>query len=183
MTENDAARNEAATEEGAEAAKASDLTAANRKAEPLSSDLVIDITLGAAVVVAEFITQAAKHLQENGPAYLDVLESKGKPVRDRLREALRGSGKTVLRDVTFAPPASAEEEITALERRVRELEQQIASSGPVETPAEDATFLSTPAGETEFPSLAESPYAISETEEEQAQEEKIGREPGREEGV
>src|SRR5262245_9670469 len=78
MTESDAARNEPV--ESAEAANPADLTATDRKAEPLTSDQVIDITLGAAVVAAEFITQAMKHLQENGPAYLDVLESKGKPV-------------------------------------------------------------------------------------------------------
>jgi hypothetical protein len=145
----------------------------------IDGERAVDVILGAAVVAAEAIAQAAKHLQENGPAYVETLETKGRPVRERLVEALRVGRPATFRDVTFSPPASAEDEISALERRVRELEQQIASGNATETPAEEATYVPAESWGDDVPSLAESPYAISETEEERAQEGKIGEEPGR----
>jgi hypothetical protein len=145
----------------------------------LDGEKAIDVILGAAVVTAETIMQAAKRMQENGPACLDALETKGRPVRERIVEALRSGRTTPLREAAFTPPASAEEEISALEQRVRELEQQIASSATNETPAEGATYTPQETWGETVPSLAESPYAISETEEERAQEEKLGEDSGR----
>jgi hypothetical protein len=133
------------------------------------------------VSAAEALEAAVKLVRENGPAVAEAFERKGRPVRERIVEALRGtpfaapmsSGPSDAGGATKGSGGSAAREISALERRVRELEQQIAGGDLdiAETTADAATFngeiWETP---EERDSLADSPYAVSETPEEQAKE-------------
>jgi len=160
---------------------------------PVTIERVADTALGALVSIAEAVDKTIKLLNEHGPAIAEAWETKGRPVRERIVEGLRGApfANTTV-DSPSAPSMTPEttttagEEISALERRVRELEQQIASgdilfetpsdSGETpdtseETTAESATFN----GEVweapeERDSLSDSPFAISETSEQQKKE-------------
>lgn len=183
--------------------------------QALTGDKVLDIAFGVAVLAAEAAGKLAKQfserlqdLQDQAPTIADNLQEKGRPVREKFVGKLReqtiattdvtpaGDGEQDSKTSAVPAPAngkppSAEDEISALERRVRELEQEVAVSptygvttpavdaapapeAPAETtfglpaftseptPAEEATYV--PADPTT--SLEESPYAISETEDE-----------------
>jgi hypothetical protein len=168
--------------------EASPVEAATNPA-PLTTERVVDIALGVIAVAAEASIRTVQHLgdqarglQENGPAMLDSLEERGRPLRARIAARLRDGFAPIADDVPEADPASpprtADQEISALEQRVRELETQVsvepdAASGvsaPAaadETPADGATFV--PSGNHPF-TLADSAYAVSETDEESERE-------------
>ena len=160
---------------------APETTTTHAETATLTVERVADTALGALIAAAEALETAMKLLQEHGPAVAEAWESKGRPVRERILESLRGTPFAVPTTAepspaeTAPPPtdASAAEEITALERRVRELESQIAGSDakPAPTPAEEATFNGEIwENEAERESLSDSPYAISETPEERQRE-------------
>lgn len=134
----------------------------------------VDVALGAVVVVGETVLQAVRRLQAGAPGAVSSLEQRGHPVREQIATALRDAVPPLCEAAFQSPtePEPAPDEIAVLEARVKELEQQIAAppvaSAPAEeTPAEEATYVpdEDPPG-----SLADSPYAVSETPEEQAAE-------------
>ena len=139
---------------------------------------VADTALGALISAAEALETAAKLFQEHGPAVAEAWETKGRPVRERIIESLRGAPFATMttepsKSETYPPTdnASAAEEISALERRVRELEQQVAEGAmSAATPAEGATINGEIGEGADRDSLADSRYAISETPEEQKRE-------------
>jgi polyhydroxyalkanoate synthesis regulator phasin len=106
---------------------------------------IVDIALGAAVVTGELTVQVARLLVEQGPQLLDTLEAKGRPVREQIDTWLKNSfsqpfQEAAKTDEQTPETESAEDEISALERRVRELETQISRS-PVEPSTPAATVI------------------------------------------
>lgn len=78
----------------------------------------IDITLGLASLGVEAVTLATRYVADKAPEWATNLEERGKPLRERLLgKAPAGSASE--------PEISGEEEINALEDRIRELEQQV----------------------------------------------------------
>lgn len=114
---------------------------------PLTPERVADVALGLGAVAFEALDRAARGLDatvrrvvEDAPAVIADLEEKGRPVREKIAEALRGR-PTVTDAFTSAGDASSgtagagTDEISTLEQRVRELEQQVG-----ERPAEPSPF-------------------------------------------
>ena len=152
---------------------------------PVTGERVLHIALGAAATFAQAAERAARDLSQNGPVILETLEERGKPVRAALAQKLGGlaggvrattatSAATATGEAPAAPHSSADAEIAALERRVRELEQEV--SRPATPPADDETTAeaATTTPEHNPSALADSPYAVSETEDEVAHEEGAG---------
>lgn len=117
---------------------------------PLTATRATDITLGLGKSAVDFIDKAAqklddtvRHIREDAPGFLNEMEEKGRPVREKLAESIKGFNITDVFNKVTKPgdsPASdptAFDDIEALENRVRELEQQV-SSEPVEETAEPA---------------------------------------------
>ena len=151
----------------------------------LTADRVFDIALGAMALSFEAtgrtvqrLGEQARTLQDDAPAILGAWEERGRPVRaqilGKLRDGLAPISDEPRTTPTDAAPQNAEQEITALEQRVRELEVQVAGEAPVQetapttpqpepTPAEAATTHSEHGNTMAF---ADSAYAISETDEE-----------------
>ncbi|MDX1932875.1 MAG: hypothetical protein SFU56_09750 [Capsulimonadales bacterium] len=109
---------------------------------------VVDIALGAIVVSGELVLQATKALVEHGPEILNTLEAKGRPVREQIDEWLKSGFVRPYQEAKEAEdgkdvtdPPSAEDEITALERRVRELEIQVSGGVTAEATASDVPSL------------------------------------------
>ncbi|GAB4451964.1 MAG: hypothetical protein OHK0029_02080 [Armatimonadaceae bacterium] len=79
----------------------------------------IDITLGVATLAIEAAEKTATYLAAHGPEWLDDMEQRGRPIRQEI------FGKR-----TEEPaPSFLEEtdaEISALERRIRELEREVS---------------------------------------------------------
>ena len=66
---------------------------------PLTSEKVLDIALGVAVIAGEALDKAAqrfseraKELQEQAPGFWDTAEERGRPVREKLVSSLKGNG-------------------------------------------------------------------------------------------
>lgn len=78
----------------------------------------IDITLGLASLGVEAVGLAARYVTDKAPEWASNLEERGKPLRERLLG--RSSS-----DPASEAEISEEEEINALEDRIRELEQQV----------------------------------------------------------
>jgi hypothetical protein len=163
----------------------------------ITPERVLDVMLGTAVLAAEGVRRTAQQLRENAPSVMASLEEKGRPLREQILGKLGtgssapdgGSGPTG----GSASTRRAEDDIAVLERRVRELEQQLATVPTEDTPtdeaapspvsfdlsdvaqpdapttAEDATFV--PGPDPAPAALADSPYAMSETDEEAEREE------------
>lgn len=183
-TETETTENATQTKSGCEEAPIPSVTTESVTTESVTIERVADTALGALVSAAEALEAAVKLVRENGPAVAEAFERKGRPVRERIIEALRGTpffaptSPEPTDSSGVAATGSAATEISALERRVRELEQQIAGGDLAiedaeieQTTAQAATFngeiWETPE-ERDF--LADSPYAVSETSEEQAKE-------------
>lgn len=192
---------------------------------PLTSEKVLDIALGVAVIAGEALDKAAqrfseraKELQEQAPGFWDTAEERGRPVREKLVSSLRGTGPVPTEGGAAAGTGgladslrnlgsnigisvgggnarqSAEEEIRGLEDRVRELEQVVVSGKTGLEPEPPVVEAPTPFVTPELPAepvsetttaesfsyafgtdqhedtLEASPYAVSETEAEQALE-------------
>lgn len=134
--------------EGAESTESADETSAEEGTpkKPLTAERAADVALGVGVVAVETLDRAARTLDatvrrlvEDAPGVLADLEVKGRPVREKIADVLRG--RVTVADATGGanPNASAADEITALEDRVRELEQQVGAE-TVESPADPSPF-------------------------------------------
>lgn len=123
---------------------------------PLTATRATDITLGLGKSAVDFIDKAAqklddtvRHIREDAPGFLNEMEEKGRPVREKLAESIKGFNITDVFNKVTKPgdsPASdptAFDDIEALENRVRELEQQV-SSEPVAETAPAATPVASP---------------------------------------
>lgn len=193
----------------------------------LTSEKVLDIALGVAVIAGEALDKAAqrlseraKELQDQSPSFWETAEERGRPVREKMVSTLRGTTTTTEgtapgggssssggsgsgladslrnlgKDIGITVGGgnarlSAEDEIRGLEDRVRELEQVVVSGKTGTEPAPIISEVESAPAEAETPAettaesssyafgvdqyediLASSPYAVSETEEEQSAE-------------
>jgi hypothetical protein len=92
----------------------------------------IDIALGVASLAVEVAGTAARYVVEKSPEWVDTLEERGRPVREQLTGAGKGHGGPQ------ADSGSGDDEISALERRIRELEAQVVSSPVADVRAAEA---------------------------------------------
>lgn len=113
---------EALKEEVGEAAKA----AAN------VVERFFDVSFGAGAIAFEKIDANLRRVWDDAPGLIDELEAKGRPIREKVTDAIKGKlpvPATESADV----PTSGEDEITTLENRVKELEQQVGDEADVST--------------------------------------------------
>jgi hypothetical protein len=115
---------------------------------PLSVERVTDITFGLGKAAVDILDQAARQLddsvrqiRQDTPGFLAEMEEKGRPVREKLSESLKGFSITDAFNKVTRPsdgPAAGDpaafDDIEALENRVRELEQQVSTEPTVATP-------------------------------------------------
>lgn len=122
---------------------------------PLTAERVTDITLGLGKAAVEALDKAARQLDDSvrqirtdAPAFLEEMEEKGRPLREKLSENLRGLNvpdiftRAGARAGAGAPNENPLDDIEALENRVRELEQQVSSEEA--PPAPEATAEPSP---------------------------------------
>ncbi len=113
---------------------------------PLTAERVTDITLGLGKAAVDALDKAARQLddsvrqiRQDAPGFFTEMEEKGRPVREKLTESLKGFSITdafnkAKHSGDTSPSASdpnAFDDIEALENRVRELEQQVSTDDPV----------------------------------------------------
>lgn len=101
-----------------------------------SAERIADVALGAGVAAIEKIEQVAgqlddriRHALADAPQFVDTLEEKGRPIRDRIVNVLRQ--RPTVADVFSAAArteAPSDDKMTALEQRVLELEREHAVS-------------------------------------------------------
>lgn len=121
---------------------------------PLTAERVTDITLGLGKAAVDALDKAARQLddsvrqiRQDAPGFFTEMEEKGRPVREKLTESLKGFSITdafnKAKHSGDTPPSdpNAFDDIEALENRVRELEQQVSTdpvaeaAAPVEKPS------------------------------------------------
>jgi hypothetical protein len=154
--------------ETTEGAQSADETAAEEglPKKPMTAERAADVALGVGVVAVETLDRVARTLDttvrrlvEDAPAVFADLEEKGRPVREKIADALRNRPKVADAFTSTGATDSAADEITALEDRVRELEQQVGGEAPP-APAEPSPFsmleIDPPADNGEAPA-AEAP--------------------------
>lgn len=101
-----------------------------------SAERIADVTLGAGVAAIEKLEQVAgdldnriRHALADAPQFVDTLEEKGRPIRDRILGVLRQ--RPTVADVFSAAARTekpSDDKMTALEKRVLELEREHAGS-------------------------------------------------------
>ena len=121
-----------------------------------SAERIADVTLGAGVAAIEKLEQVAgeldnriRHALADAPQFVDTLEEKGRPIRDRILGVLRR--RPTVADVFSAAARTekpSDDKMTALEQRVLELEREHAGSesGNLDETVEQKTH--TPATDT-----------------------------------
>ena len=121
-----------------------------------SAERIADVTLGAGVAAIEKLEQVAgeldnriRHALADAPQFVDTLEEKGRPIRDRILGVLRQ--RPTVADVFSAAARTekpSDDKMTALEQRVLELEREHAGSesGNLDETVEQNTH--TPATDT-----------------------------------
>lgn len=121
-----------------------------------SAERIADVTLGAGVAAIEKLEQVAgeldnriRHALADAPQFVDTLEEKGRPIRDRILGMLRQ--RPTVADVFSAAARTekpSDDKMTALEQRVLELEREHAGSesGNLDETVEQKTH--TPATDT-----------------------------------
>lgn len=118
---------------------------------PLTAERVTDITLGLGKAAVEALDKAARQLDDSvrqirtdAPAFLEEMEEKGRPLREKLSENLRGLSvpdifaRAGAKAGAGTPNENPLDDIEALENRVRELEQQVSSEEPAAAPEPEA---------------------------------------------
>lgn len=85
----------------------------------------LDIALGMASLTVEAAEYAARYITEKAPEWIANLEERGRPVREQLSEVTKGYTKPL-------PVETGADEISALERRIRELETQVSTGTEAE---------------------------------------------------
>jgi|GEM_PF-888740 Acetyltransferases len=163
-------------EEGAPAQQPQEQQAAEARDESVvTSDRLVDFAFGVALSAAEVLekvvkgaVETAKQAQEKAPSFFGEMQEKGRPVREKLVRDLRGDSlKATVQNVADKAAdvvtvgksnfQSAEEEIRALEERVKSLEQEVVARQTVEAPAPEAPV-------SESPSAAETSGTVESTE-------------------
>ncbi|MGC4046503.1 MAG: hypothetical protein QM758_22145 [Armatimonas sp.] len=112
---------EALKEEVGEAAKA----AAN------AVERIFDVGFGAGAIAFEKLDANLRRLWDDAPGLMDELEQKGRPIREKLTDAIKGKLPTPATETGSGTATSGEDEITTLENRVKELEQQVGDENGV----------------------------------------------------
>lgn len=115
---------------------------------PVTPERVADVALGLGATAFEALDRAARSLDatvrrvvEDAPAVIADLEEKGRPVREKIVETLRG--RPTVSDVFTSTdqesaPSRGGDDIATLEARVRELEQQVGDRP--DAPADPSPF-------------------------------------------
>jgi hypothetical protein len=119
---------------------------------PPSAERIADVTLGAGVVAIEKLEQVAgdldnriRHALADAPQFVDSLEERGRPIRDRILSLIRQ--RPTVADVFSAAARTedpSDDKMTALEQRVMELEREHAAfdtddADPSNKPALDSS--------------------------------------------
>ena len=101
-----------------------------------SAERIADVTLGAGVAAIQKLEQVAgdldnriRHALADAPQFVDTLEEKGRPIRDRILGVLRQ--RPTVADVFSAAARTekpSDDKMTALEQRVLELEREHTGS-------------------------------------------------------
>jgi hypothetical protein len=107
---------------------------------PLTAERFTDITLGLGKAAVDVLDKAAQRLddsvrqiREDAPGFLADMEERGRPIREKIGESLKGFNITDAFNKATRPGDSpgadpeAMDDIEALENRVRELEQQVST--------------------------------------------------------
>ena len=160
---------------------------------PLTAERVTDIAFGLGKAAVDVIDQAARQLddtvrqiRQDAPGFLNEMEEKGRPVREKLTESIKGFNITDVFNKVTKPddsPASdptAFDDIEALENRVRELEQQVSSDPIADTPEATAAPVAekaSPFSMLELDDEPPAPVATVETEEAAPAEEAAPKKP------
>jgi hypothetical protein len=148
---------------------------------PLTAERVTDIAFGLGKAAVDVIDQAARQLddtvrqiRQDAPGFLNEMEEKGRPVREKLTDSIKGFNITDVFNKVTKPgdsPASdptAFDDIEALENRVRELEQQVSSDPIADTPETTpapVTEKASPFSMLELDDEPPAPAVVVETEE------------------
>lgn len=103
---------------------------------PPSAERIADVTLGAGVAAIEQLEKVAveldgrlRHALADAPQFVDSLEEKGRPIRDRIMGIIRQ--RPTVADVFSAAARTetpSDDKMSALEQRVMELEREHASA-------------------------------------------------------
>ena len=92
-----------------------------------------DLTLGAGALAAEKLDANLQRLWDDTPGVIAELEAKGRPIRTKLSDSLKGKMPTVtdaFKASAEAGESATEDEIETLENRVKELEKQVGDTAP-----------------------------------------------------
>jgi hypothetical protein len=122
---------------------------------PPSVERIADVTLGAGVAAIEKLEQVAgdldnriRHVIADAPQFVETLEEKGRPIRDRILGVIRQ--RPTVADV-FSAAARTEEpsddKMTELEKRVLELEREHAGSDSESQDGPDSLNTQSPAAD------------------------------------
>ena len=98
----------------------------------------IDAAFGLAVTAGEVAGKVGGYILSNAPAFVESLETKGRPLREKVTTSLRGGLHQSLQE-DGQSAISVEDEIEALEKRVRELEAQVSGTTTDTPTATDAS--------------------------------------------
>jgi hypothetical protein len=101
-----------------------------------SAERIADVTLGAGVAAIEKLEQVAgdldnriRHALADAPQFVDALEEKGRPIRDKIMDLVRQ--RPTVADVFSAAARTekpSDDKMSALELRVMELEREHAAT-------------------------------------------------------
>jgi hypothetical protein len=104
-----------------------------------SAERLADVTLGAGVAAIEKLEQVAgeldnriRHAIADAPQFVDSLEEKGRPIRDRILDLIRQ--RPTVADVFSAAARTekpSDDKMSALEQRVIELEREHAAADTI----------------------------------------------------
>ena len=101
-----------------------------------------DVTLGTGALVAEKLDANLRRIWDDTPGVVAELEERGRPIRQQLSDALKGKLPTASDAFKAggAAETAPEDEIEALENRVKELEQQVGDPSAEKTTDEKSPF-------------------------------------------
>ena len=91
------------------------------------------MTLGTGALVAEKLDANLRRIWDDTPGVVAELEERGRPIRTKLSDSLRGKMPTVGDAFKASGESGTEDEIEVLENRVKELEQQVGEPSAPKT--------------------------------------------------
>ena len=99
-----------------------------------------DVTLGTGALVAEKLDANLRRIWDDTPGVVAELEERGRPIRQQLSDALKGKLPTTADAFKAGGATEPEDEIEALENRVKELEQQVGEPAAEKTDVDKSPY-------------------------------------------